>query len=85
MFCGIQLRNFFIVFPPVLMGQGRETIYSLFIYWLYCTIRGLFIFAPCGRERKRFLKSARGLLAPGLLAFFCHAAKEGKNALKPTV
>ena len=43
------------------------------------------IFAASGGERGILLESARGLLAPGLLAYFCHAAKVGKNALEPTV
>ena len=32
-----------------------------------------------------FLESARDLRGPGLRAYFCRAAKVGKNALKPTV
>ncbi len=43
------------------------------------------IFAASGGERWLFLESARGLRGPGLRAYFCRAAKVGKNALEPTV
>jgi hypothetical protein len=43
------------------------------------------IFAASGGERWILLKSARGLRAPGPCAYFCRAAKVGKNALEPTV
>ena len=43
------------------------------------------IFAASGGERGILLESARDLRGPGLRAYFCHAAKVGKNALKPTV
>ena len=42
-------------------------------------------FAPFGREGELFLYEPRDLRGPGLRAYFCHAAKVGKNALKPTV
>ena len=40
------------------------------------------VFAALRAARQILLQSARGLLAPGLLAYFCRAAKVGKNALK---
>ena len=51
---------------------------------------------PCGRQTgdfsaalraapNGFSSKARELRAPGLRAYFCHAAKVGKNALEPTV
>ena len=43
------------------------------------------IFAASGGERGILLESARDLRGPGLRAYFCHAAKVGKNALEPTV
>ncbi len=43
------------------------------------------LFARSARERDILLESARGLRAPGPCAYFCRAAKVGKNALEPTV
>ena len=41
-----------------------------------------FLSRPSGAAVGYFYLIARGLLAPGLLGYFCHAAKVPKNALK---
>ena len=38
---------------------------------------------PSGAGGKFLLQSARDLRGPGLRAYFCHAAKVGKNAPEP--
>ena len=37
---------------------------------------------PCGAASACFLSIARDLRGPGLRAYFCRAAKVGKNALR---
>ena len=46
--------------------------------WLLRCISG----GPCGAASACFLSIARDLRGPGLRAYFCCAAKVGKNALR---
>ena len=40
------------------------------------------VLRPCGPLPAYFFSIARDLRGPGLRAYFCHAAKVGKNALR---
>ena len=55
------------------------------IEWKGISSAALLLFARSARERYILLESARDLRGPGLRAYFCRAAKVGKNALEPTV